>query len=114
MLCTRFDICFAVGLVNRYQSNPRLPDWQVVKRIKHYLHGTAHLVFCHQGGDFKWRGYSNADWDGNPDNSRSTLCYVFTLDGRAMSWWSKKYYTTVPVMEADCVSYCHRDKKHCH
>ena len=27
MLCTRPDICFAVGLVSRYQSNPGLAHW---------------------------------------------------------------------------------------
>ena len=33
MLCTRPDICFAIGLVSRYQSNPRTAHWQAVKRI---------------------------------------------------------------------------------
>ena len=33
MLFTRLDICFAVGLVSRYQSNPGPTHWQAVKRI---------------------------------------------------------------------------------
>ena len=37
MLCTRPDICFAVGLVSRYQSNPGTAHWQAVKRIMCYL-----------------------------------------------------------------------------
>ena len=37
MLCTRFDICFAVGLVSRYQSNLGTAHWQAVKRIMCYL-----------------------------------------------------------------------------
>ena len=44
MLCTRPDICFAVGLVSRYQSNPGPTHWQAVKRIMHYLRGTTDLV----------------------------------------------------------------------
>ena len=37
MLCTRPDICFAVGMVSRYQSNPGTAHWQAVKRILRYL-----------------------------------------------------------------------------
>jgi len=60
MLCTRPDICFAVGLVSRYQSNPGPTHWQAVKRIMRYLRGTTDLVLCYQGGDLKLRGYSDA------------------------------------------------------
>ena len=47
MLCTRPDTCFVLGLVSRYQSNPRLADWQVVKRVERYLRGTADVVLCY-------------------------------------------------------------------
>ena len=50
MLCTRPDICFAVGLVSRYQSNSGLTHWQTVKRIFRYLR-TSDLVLCYQGGN---------------------------------------------------------------
>jgi len=90
MLCTRLDICFAVGLVSRYQSNLGPTHWQAVKRIIFYLHGTTDLVLCYQGGDLKLRGYSDADWGGDPDESKSTSGYVLTLSGRAISWCSKK------------------------
>ncbi|CAA7058388.1 unnamed protein product [Microthlaspi erraticum] len=33
MMCTRPDICYAVGLVSRYQSNPGEKHWMAVKRI---------------------------------------------------------------------------------
>ena len=62
MLCTRPDICFAIGLVSRYQNNPGQAHWQAVKKIMHYLCGTTDLVLCYQGEDFKLRGYSDADW----------------------------------------------------
>ena len=47
MLCTRLDICFAVGLVSRYQSNLGSTHRQAVKRIMRYLHGTTDLVLCY-------------------------------------------------------------------
>ena len=37
------------------------------------------------------RGYSDADWRGDSDESKSTSRYVFTLSGGAISWYSKKY-----------------------
>ena len=33
MLYTRPDICYSVGMVSRYQSNPRPKHWQAVKHI---------------------------------------------------------------------------------
>ena len=33
MLCTRPDICFVVGMVSRYQSNPGPEHWTAVKHI---------------------------------------------------------------------------------
>ena len=33
MTSTRPDICHAVGLVSRYQSNPRRAHWQAIKRF---------------------------------------------------------------------------------
>ena len=89
-LCTRPDICFAVGLVSCYQNNPGPTHWQAVKRIMCYLCGTIDLILCYQGGDLKLKGYSNADWGGDPDESRSTSRYVFTLSGGAISWCSRK------------------------
>ena len=37
MLCTRPDICFAVGMVSRYQSDPGKEHWIVVKHIFKHL-----------------------------------------------------------------------------
>ena len=102
MLCTRPDICFAVGLVSRYQSNPGLAHWQAVKRIFRYLRGTSDLVLCYQNGDLRLTGYTDTDWGGDLDESRSTSGYVFTLGGGAISWCSKKQ---------DCIALSTIEKK---
>ena len=31
IMCTRLDICYVVGLVSRFQSNPGLAHWKAVK-----------------------------------------------------------------------------------
>ena len=36
MMCTRPDVCYAVGLVSRYQSNLGLGNWKAVTRIPRY------------------------------------------------------------------------------
>jgi len=105
MLCTRPDICFAVGLVSRYQSNPGPTHWQAIKRIICYFRGTTELVLCYQRGDLKLRGYSDANWGGDLDESRSTSRYVFTLSGGAISWCSKKQdCITLSTMEGEYVA----------
>lgn len=49
MMCTRPDICYDVGLVSRYQSNPGRDHWNAVKRIFRYLKGTADYSLCYSG-----------------------------------------------------------------
>ena len=50
MLCTRLDICYAVGMVSRYQSNPGLKYWTTVKHILKYLRRTKDYMLMY-GGD---------------------------------------------------------------
>ena len=37
MLCTRPDVCLAISLVGRYQSNPGMDHWTAVENILKYL-----------------------------------------------------------------------------
>ena len=46
MMCTRPDICYVVGLARRFQSNPNIKHWMVVKRILRYLKGKIGYVLC--------------------------------------------------------------------
>jgi len=107
MLCTRLDICFAVDLLSRYQSNLGTAHWQAVKRIMHYLRGSTGLVLCYQGGELKLMCYLNADWGDDLDESKSTSRYVFTLGGGAVSWCSKEQdCIALSTMEAEYVACC--------
>ena len=90
MLCTRPDICFAIGMVSCYQSNPGLAHWRAVKRILRYLRGTSDHALCYHGGDLRLTGYSDADWASDKDECKSTSGYAFILGGGAVSWCSKK------------------------
>ncbi|XP_070008382.1 secreted RxLR effector protein 161-like [Nicotiana tabacum] len=105
MMCTRPDICYDVGLVSRYQSNPGRDHWKVVKRIFRYLKGTVDYSLCYNRNDLYLRGYTDVDWAGDQNNRKSTSGYAFLLNGGAISWKSKKQTCTIlSTMEVEFVS----------
>ncbi|GMP50698.1 hypothetical protein CsSME_00017211 [Camellia sinensis var. sinensis] len=104
-MCTRPDICYAVGLVSRYQSNPGPAHWKAVKRILRYLKGTADYTLCYQSSDLHLVGYCDADWGGDLDERKSTSGYAFMLSDGAISWSSKKQSCiALSTMEAEFVA----------
>ena len=50
ILCTRLDVCLAINLVGRYQSNPGVDHWTTVKNILKYLKRTKGM-FLDYGGE---------------------------------------------------------------
>ena len=38
-ICTRPDLAFVIGLLGRFQSNPRTERWKLVKKVLCYLQG---------------------------------------------------------------------------
>jgi hypothetical protein len=105
MLCTRPDISYAVGLVSRFQSNPGEKHWKAAKRVLRYLQRTADYCLTFGGSDLSLKGYSDADWAGDQDDRKSTSGYVFTLNGGAISWASRKQpCVALSTMEAEYVA----------
>uniref|UniRef100_A0A2N9F846 Reverse transcriptase Ty1/copia-type domain-containing protein n=1 Tax=Fagus sylvatica TaxID=28930 RepID=A0A2N9F846_FAGSY len=90
MTSTRPDICYAVGLVSRYQSNPSKAHWQVVKRILRYLQMTKSMKLCFGLDELEIKGFTNADFARDTDDRKSTSGYVLLFGGTAVSWLSKK------------------------
>ncbi|XP_073051273.1 secreted RxLR effector protein 161-like [Primulina eburnea] len=105
MMCTCPDICYAMGLVSRYQSNPRRRHWSAVKKILRYLKGTTDYFLCYQGKDLTLKGYTDADWGGDLDERKSTSGYAFLLNDGCISWRSKKQTrVSLSTMEAEFVA----------
>ena len=84
MLYTRSDICYAVGIVNRYQSNPGLDYWTAVKNILKYLRRTRDYKLVYEAKDLILRGYINSDFQPYKDSRKSMSRSVFTLNGGAV------------------------------
>ncbi|KAL5577959.1 hypothetical protein UlMin_019658 [Ulmus minor] len=105
MLCTRPDICYAVGIVSRYQSNPRPNHWVAVKHILKYLKRTRDYMLVYSGEDLTPLGYTDSNFQSDKDSRKSTSGLVFTLGGGAIVWRSiKQSCITDSTMEAEYVA----------
>ncbi|RVW85792.1 Retrovirus-related Pol polyprotein from transposon TNT 1-94 [Vitis vinifera] len=107
MLCTRPDICFAVGVVSRYQSNPGLDHWVAVKHILKYLRRTRNYMLVYSGRELILIGYTDSDFQLDRDSRKSTSGAVFTLGCGAIIWRSVKQTCVADsTMEAEYVAAC--------
>ena len=112
MLCTRPDICYAIGIVSSYQSNPGLAHWIAVKRILKYLRRTRNYMLIYSGADLNPIGYTDFDFMSDKDSRKSTPGSVFTLGGRAVVWRSvKKSSIAYSTMEAEYIAACEEAKE---
>jgi hypothetical protein len=105
MLCTRPDICFAVGMVSRYQSDPGEEHWIAVKHIFKYLRRTRDYMLVYQDESLVPTGYTDSDFQSDIESRKSTSGYVFTLGGGAISWRSVKQSSIADsTMEAEYIA----------
>nr|XP_048322730.1 secreted RxLR effector protein 161-like [Ziziphus jujuba var. spinosa] len=105
MLCTRPDICHAVGVVSRYQSDPGVEHWIAMKYILKYLNRTRDYMLVYSSGSLETLGYTDFDFQGDIDSSKSTSGYVFILNGGAICWRSvKQTYVADSTTEAEYVA----------
>jgi hypothetical protein len=105
MLCTRPDVSDALSSTSRYQSNYGDTHCIIVKNILKYLRRTkeAFLVF---GGEEELvvKGYSDARFQTDADDSKSQSGFVFCLNGGAVSWKNSKQGTVADLtMEAEYI-----------
>ncbi|TYK14490.1 gag/pol protein [Cucumis melo var. makuwa] len=90
MLCTRPDICYSVGIVSKYQSNPGRDHWTAVKNILKYLRRTKDYMFVYGSKDLILTRNTDSDFQSDKNARKSTSGSVFTLNGGAVVWRSIK------------------------
>ena len=88
-LGTRPDISYAVGLLSRFNSDPKTRHLTAAKRVLRYLKKTKNLKLEYKQTGEKLQGYVDSDW-GSEKNRKSVGGYIFSLGGAAVSWASKK------------------------
>ncbi|XP_076952723.1 uncharacterized protein LOC143626547 [Bidens hawaiensis] len=92
MICTRPDVSCALSMTSRYQQNPGTSHWMAVKSILKYLRRTKDMLLIYGSGEEELvvKGYTDASFQTDRDDSRSQSGYVFVLNGGAVSWKSAK------------------------
>jgi len=103
---TRPDIMHAVGIVGRFQENPKETHLQAVKRIFKYLQGTQNYgLWYPRDTDLTLHAYTDADWAGSVDDRKSTSGGAFFMGSRLVSWFSKKHIS-IALSTAEPASCC--------
>ena len=87
-------MAFALCVTSRFQANPGESHWEVVKCILKYLRRTKDLFLVYGEEEVKLQGNTDSSFQSDPDDSRSTFGFMFTLNGGAVSWKSSKQPTT--------------------
>ncbi|TYK28893.1 gag/pol protein [Cucumis melo var. makuwa] len=109
MLCTKPDICYAVGIVSRYQSNPGLAHWTAVKTILKYLRRSRDYMLVYGSKDLIFTGYTDSDFQTDRDSRKSTSEYVAACEDVKEPIWLRKFLTdleVVPNMSKPITLYC--------
>ncbi|KAK8555331.1 hypothetical protein V6N12_009479 [Hibiscus sabdariffa] len=84
MICTRPDLSYALSMTSRYQANPSEGHWVAVKNILKYLRRTKDDFLVYGGEEqLSIKGYTDASFQTDKDDSRSQSGFVFRLNGGA-------------------------------
>ncbi|TKC11879.1 hypothetical protein FA727_23680, partial [Robertmurraya kyonggiensis] len=93
--CTRPDLAFVTNVLSRYQEEPGIEHWKLVKKAFRYVQGTKGLMLTYRRSDsLEIKGYADADYAGDEDDRKSTTGYIFMLAEGAISWRSSKQPVT--------------------
>ena len=100
MICTRPDIAYPVSLLSRFNSAPMASHLTAAMRTIRYLRQTSNYGLTYNGNILgEPQGFSDSDYANDLQFARSTTGYVFTLNGAAISWKSRRQTTTATASE---------------
>ena len=88
---TRLDICYAVGALSQFMSDPRHVHRVAAKHVLRYLRGTVGygLKYTSVGG-VRLFGYTDSNWAGSAVDRKSTSGYCFSMGSTMISWSNRK------------------------
>ncbi len=107
---TQPDITFAVTKLSKFLKNPRPAHWEAVKRVFHYLKGTAdwRLVI---GEEKELAGWVDVD-ESQEEEHCAISGFAYLIDGDAVSWSSKQQELMVlSTTEREYVAATHAAKE---
>jgi hypothetical protein len=88
---TRPDILFLVSKVCQYLHSPTMVHLTAVKRILQFLKHTINMrLHIHRSPSTMVSAFSDVDWVGFSDDSKSTGGFAVFLGSNLISWCAKK------------------------
>ena len=111
-VCTRPDITFAVTFLSQFSMNPGEKHLTAALNVVRYLRGSRTLGITYGiNKQLQPVGYSDSDW-ARQEHRHSTSGFVFTLNGGAISWSSKKQpIIALSSTEAEYIALTHAAKE---
>jgi hypothetical protein len=80
------DVSYALSAMSRYQSNYGETHWTIVKKILKYLRRSKEAFFMFRvEEELDVKGYNDASFQTDADNSKLQSGFVFYLNGGAVS-----------------------------
>ena len=79
ILCTRFDMAYALGITSIFQVVPGEDHWKAMENIFKYLRSSRDIFLIYDGSDLKLKGYIDSNFQSHPVDAQSISWYVFTL-----------------------------------
>ena len=91
MAMTRPDIALAVNQAAAYVSNPGPKHWAFLLDILRYIRGTLHYGIRYGGStNSTLLGFTDADWGGCNQTSKSTSGILFLFNGGPVAYGSRR------------------------
>jgi histone deacetylase 1/2 len=91
---TRPDLSFSVNKVCQYLHAPTTVHWTAVKRILRYVQCTIQIGLTFQrSSSTLLSAFSDADWEGDIDDRRSTGGFAVFFGPNLISWSARKQVT---------------------
>ena len=83
---SRYGILYAVNQLAGTMSEPPKAHMGAAKHVLRYLAGSVNFPITYKRGDFKLTTYTDANWEGSPDNGKSTSSYIVMLANGPISF----------------------------
>ncbi|XP_068636011.1 uncharacterized protein [Aristolochia californica] len=91
VILTRPDIAVAINKACQFMQQPTTAHWLSIKRILRHLRGTIQDgLLLSPSSNLTIEGFTEANWDVQPDDRRSSSGYLVYLGDNLVSWSSTK------------------------
>ena len=88
----RYGVMHSSGQLTRAMSGPAKVHMGAAKHLLRHLAATTDFTIVYKKGGFKLTAFSDSNWGNNPDNGKSTSCYIMMLSRAPVSFNSSQEF----------------------